>query len=96
MDTLVKRLHVLFEEVLTDTEMVILYYKKRNVPGMGAGVFWRDLENFRIITMNPTGWEMIKNRGMVYQFDPSPQFFLSGKAAPPKETVDSQEELSLE
>ena len=94
MEVLVKRIHVLFEEILQDVEVLILYYKKRNVAGIGAGIFWRNLKDFRIITINPTSWNYIKSRGAVYQFHPSPEFYLGGTSQKPEEA--EEENLALE
>lgn len=80
METLAKRLKVLFDELLVDTDLILLYYRKRNLPGIGAAIFWRSFEEPRLITVNPTAWEKIKKRGSVYQFTPGPSFFLTGKA----------------
>jgi hypothetical protein len=92
MEVLAKRLHVLFEEVCLTSDMIMLYFKKRNVGGLGAGVFDREFQNPQIITMNPHGWNLVKNRGNIYQFDPSQDFFLSGSAPPPEEVEEKSEE----
>lgn len=81
METLAKRIKVLFEEVLDGVDLLILYFKKRNMPGMGAAVFWRDFREPRVITMNQGAWNKIKERGWVYQFTPGSSFFLSGQAS---------------
>ena len=83
MGTLVQRLKVLFGELLPDTQLILLYFKKRNVPGMGAGVFWRDFREPRVFTVNLTAWERVKRRGAVFQFTPGESFFLTGQAADP-------------
>lgn len=84
MHTVAKRLHALFEEVLPDVEMIILYYKKRNIMGIGGTVFWRDFIEPRNITINPYSWVNVKTRGIVYEFSPGPTFYLTGRAAPPE------------
>ena len=93
MGVLVKRLHALFEEVCFSADMIVLYFRKRNFHGLGAGVFDRGLEAPRVITMNPSAWGMIKDRGNVYQFHPSGDFFLTGSAAPPKEVKKDKDQL---
>jgi hypothetical protein len=82
MDTLAKRIKVLFD-LLPKADLILLYYKKRNVPGMGAGVFWRDFSAPRVITLNLKAWERLKLRGSVYQLQPEDGFFLSGQAPQP-------------
>ena len=39
LDTLAKRIFILFEEVCANADLIILYYRKRNVQGLGAGLF---------------------------------------------------------
>jgi hypothetical protein len=96
METLVKRLHILFEEILQNVDMLLLYYRQNYDPNsIGCGIFWRNLQDFQVRTINRTAWQMVKNRGSVFQFQPGTNFFLSGKAAPPKEP-DSSEEVVLD
>ena len=94
MEVLAKRTYVLFEEVCLDSDIIILYFRKRNVQGLGAGVFDREFQNPRVITMNPSAWNMVKSRGNIYQFDPSQDFFFSGVSAPPKKVEKSEDQLS--
>ena len=85
MEILAHRLQALFTEVMPQyVNLILLYYKKRNVEGIGAGVFWRDFRTPRVITMNPGGWKRVKLRGEVFRFTPGETFFLSGRAAPPE------------
>jgi len=93
MENLAKRLRVLFEEVLNGVDLVVLYFKKRNLHGMGGLVLWRDFREPRVITVNPTAWNKIKDRGWVYEFTPGPSFFLSGKAS--DATPESSQNTSL-
>ena len=84
MDILAKRLMVLFKEVLQSTDLILLYFKKRGVYGMGTGIFWRDFKTPRVITVNPYAWRKIKATGQIFQFMPESEFFLSGKAKEPE------------
>jgi hypothetical protein len=93
MDVLAKRLYVLFGEVCLNADLIILYYKKRNILGLGAGVFDRQFQNPQTITMNPSAWNLVKSRGTIYQFDPSQDFFLSGIAPPPEKTEKIEDQL---
>jgi len=96
MEVLCKRLHVLFEEILQDVDMMLLYYRKRYDPSsIGCGIFWRNLKDFQVRTINKSAWGMIKSRGEIFQFQPGTDFFLSGSAAPPEEP-DSPEEVILD
>lgn len=97
MSTLAKRIHVLFQEIVTRSNLIVLYYKKRNVSGIGAALFWEDMREPRIITINPSAWRMIKRRGMIYQFDPAPDFYLTGgSAAPPEEILLESPHVTLD
>jgi len=79
MDTLVKRVQALFGELLPSVSVLVLYFRKRNLPGYGAGIFWRDLREPRVIIMNSYAWERVKIRGKVFQFTPNESFYLSGR-----------------
>ena len=89
METLAKRVFVLFKEVLPTAQLIILYYRKRNLPGIGGSVFWRNMREPRNITINPWGWKSVKSRSKIFKFEPGPQFYLTGSAPPPKETSDT-------
>jgi hypothetical protein len=96
METLARRLHMLFGEVFKPeddkptVDLIVLYFRKRSDDdSIGAGVFWRDFTNLRIITVNKAGWNYVKLRGNIYQFNPSETFFLSGRAPPPVETEEN-------
>lgn len=90
MDTAVRRLKMLFSEIVPTAELILLYYRKRCVPGIGAGVFWKDFREPRIITVNPKSWERVKFRGVAFQFSPSESFFLSGQSEKPQESQEKQ------
>ena len=90
METLVRRLHMLFEEVVPTAELVILYFKSRNDKHIRAGVFYRNLKDFRIITMNPFGWKAIKQRGKIFKFTPTQNFFLTGKSDKEETDIDTE------
>jgi len=90
METLAKRIFVLFHEVITQADLIVLYYRKQTSDSLGAGLFWKDMREPRYITMNPSAWDLIKTRGLVFQFTPGPYFFLTGSAPPPKEETESE------
>lgn len=96
MQALSQRVYVLFEEVLPRADLLILYYRKRNLPhSIGGTLFWRDMREPRNITINPYGWTNIKRRGQVYQFHPPVSFFITGRAEMPQET-QAVENLALD
>lgn len=90
MQTLAQRIYILFEEILPFAKLILLYFRKRNIPGIGAALFWRDMREPRIITVNPSAWNVVKRRGTVYRFNPGPSFFLTGRAAPPEPEIDAE------
>ena len=96
METLAKRVHILFEEVLPGSKMIVLYFKKRNIPGIGGCIFWRTMAEPRVITVNPFAWNKVKQRGTVYEFSPGPSFFLTGRAAEPQPTEKESAQAALE
>jgi hypothetical protein len=99
MATLAQRVFVLFEEVLPAAYLMLLYYRKRNLGGIGAACFWRDMREPNVITVNPYAWNMVKTRGNVFRFSPGPSFFLTGMAAPPEldpEIDAKSEDLALD
>jgi hypothetical protein len=90
MEILCKRVHVLFNEILSGVQILVLYYKKRNLNGLGAAIFWKNGNREpRIITMNPYAWNRIKQRGSVFQFTANSEFYLTGTSSKPEETDKS-------
>lgn len=85
METLIKRLQVLFKEVIPNCGLVVLYYRT-HTGRIRAGIFHSNLGEFRIITVNPYAWNKIKSRGAIFQFHPSSEFFMNGQASDLKET----------
>lgn len=96
MEALAKRVYILFEEVLPASKMIVLYFKKRNIPGIGGCIFWRTMSEPRVITINPFAWNKVKQRGTVYEFSPGPAFFLTGQAAEPQPTEEESAQAALE
>lgn len=89
MEVIAKRIHTMFEEVVKGVNVIVLYYRKQTSKGYGAALFWRDMREPRVITMNPFAWSRVKNRGTIYQFAPSSSFYMSGQAPPPEPTSES-------
>ena len=83
METLVKRVHVLFQEVLPAVEVLVLYFKRWDDSRFGAGVFWRDLRAPRVISINKWAFKYVQGRGQIFSFKPNSSFFLGSNVAPP-------------
>jgi hypothetical protein len=96
MEILAKRTYVLFQEVLPEVQLIVLYYRKRNISGIGATLFWRDMTEPRNITVNPYGWSVIKSRGTIYEFSPGPNFFLTGRVKEPEVTTEESAVAALD
>lgn len=88
MEVLAKRINVLFQEVLPSVNVIVLYFKRRGSQRYGAGLFWRDMREPRVIPINLSAWNYIKQRGNIFTFSPNSSFFLSGQAASPEPTKD--------
>ena len=84
MEMLAKRLLVLFKEVINNSDLMVLYFKKRGIQGIGAGVFWKDFRSPRTITVNPFAWDKIKSTGKIFQFMPESEFFIFGRSKEPE------------
>jgi hypothetical protein len=95
METLAKRVFVLFQEVLPQVHLLVLYFRKQSSVGLGAGVFWKNMAEPAAITMNPSAWDMIKERGLIFEFRPGPYFFLTG-SSPAPEGRSNEEKVNLD
>ena len=68
MEKLVKRVKHLFD-AFPKAELLILYFRYKNDPGIKGGVFWKDLSEPRLIPVNSFAWKKIKSLGTVYTWD---------------------------
>ena len=76
MDKLVRRVKYVFD-TFKEAKLLILYFSYRDQPGsQRAGVFWRDLREPRYFVMNRTGWEKMKEIGIVYDWPIPDSIFL--------------------
>ncbi len=81
-EILFKRVKILFNEtVVPGTSLIVLYFRKFVVPGLGAVVFDRQFDKIepRWITMNPSGWNKLKSYSDIYSFQATSEFFLGRK-----------------
>lgn len=79
MERLVRRVKYMFD-TFKDAKLLLLYFSYRDRPGsQRAGIFWRDLREPRYITMNRTGWEKLKQIGVVYEWALPDHLFLGTK-----------------
>ena len=77
MEKLAKRVKAIFDAFPT-AKLLLLYFKYRDRPNsLRAGVFWRDMSEPRIITMNPGAWEKMKQLGTVYEWNLPMEIMLS-------------------
>lgn len=76
MEKLAKRVKYIFD-VFTEASLLFLYFRYRNDPDrQKAGVFWRDMTEPRLITMNPYAWNKMKEIGIVYEWDLPQDFYM--------------------
>lgn len=69
METLAKRVFNIFE-AFPNAQLLLLYFKYRDRPGTTrAGVFWREMDEPRLVTLNRTGWERLKQIGTIYEYE---------------------------
>lgn len=76
-ERLLKRIKYIFD-TFQKAEVLILYFTYIDKPDSHrGGVFWRDLERFKLITFNRSGWELLKKRGTIYQWHLPTELMLS-------------------
>ena len=75
MESLVPRIHKLFDILDRNIKLILLYYRYPNSERLGAGVFWKDLTEPRSIILNPHGWRLIKSRSEIFKFIPEKDFY---------------------
>ena len=86
METLVRRLSKLFEG-FKNFELVVLYFKS-NSGSLKMGIFFSNLKDFEVRTMNPYGWKRIQSRAKAYQFVPTFDFFSQNNEPINQENID--------
>lgn len=81
MEKIAHRVKYIFD-TFKDAKLLLLYYSYRDRPGtIRAGVFWRSMDEPRVITLNRSGWEKMKSMGKVYEWSLPESLFL-GTAQP--------------
>jgi len=68
MEKLALRTKYIFD-VFPDVDVLVLYFRYRDRPDSHrAGVFTRNMDEPRFITFNRSGWEKLKELGVVYSW----------------------------
>lgn len=76
-----------FFDTFPKAELLILYFAYRDRPGSTrAGLFWRNMQEPRFITLNRSSWNKLKGMGSIYEYT-LPDSLLLGSA---KTVVASQ------
>jgi hypothetical protein len=76
MEKLVHRVKWFFD-TFPNAHLLILYFAYRDRPGSTrAGLFWRDMDEPRFITMNRSSWEKMKSIGSIYEYNLPDALFL--------------------
>lgn len=69
MNKLAHRIKYIFDNFKL-ADLLVLYFKYPDRPNsIRAGIFWRDMREPRLITMNQSAWEKLKSMGIVYEFN---------------------------
>ena len=85
METLVKRVHYLFDRVEPSALMMIAYFKHHSSgESIKAGVFHKDLREPRRITVNPHGFRKFQTEGMVKQWTPTQEYLMIAALPTPR------------
>lgn len=76
---LAKRVKFLFDHVAPESKMIYAYFKYRDRPNsIRAGVFDRELNEPRVITLNKSAFEKFKKEGVIHQWNPPMDYWLLG------------------
>lgn len=77
MDVLAKRIDYLFTNVIPQAKMIVTYFKWRDRPqSIRAGVFDRDLEDPRVMTLNQSAFKKFQKEGISYTWIPTDEYML--------------------
>lgn len=81
MDILAKRVNYLFTQVVPAAELLIAYFKYPDRPNsVRAGIFYRDLREPRVMTLNKAAFKKFQNEGIAYTWIPPDEYLLMGPA----------------
>jgi len=76
MEGLAKRVHYFFDNVATDAELVIAYFKYHDrAKSLRAGIFHRTMEEPRVMTLNPWGFRKFQKEGETFKWIPPAEFY---------------------
>lgn len=74
-ESLAKRVHHFFQHVEPDAELMVAYFKYHDKPNsIRAGVFNKDLEEPKLMTVNPYAFRKFQKEGITKQWSPSAEF----------------------
>lgn len=76
METLAMRINLIFD-AFPSAEVLLLYFKYQDTKSLRSGVFWRDMREPRLITINPFSWQTCKDRGDVFEWNLPAEAFVS-------------------
>ena len=76
MEGLAKRVHYFFDNVVFDAELIIAYFKYHDRPqSIRAGIFFRNMDEPRVMTLNPYAFKKFQREGDTYKWFPSTEFY---------------------
>lgn len=77
MEVLAKRIDYFFTTVVPEAKMVVAYFKWRDRPqSIRAGVFDRDLEDPKVMTLNQSAFKKFQKEGISYSWIPTDEYML--------------------
>jgi hypothetical protein len=77
MDILAKRVNYVFTQLVPDGKMLIAYFKYPDRPNsIRAGVFTRDLDEPKLMTLNRSAFQKFQKEGATFQWFPTDEFLL--------------------
>ena len=78
-ETLVRRIHYLFENVVPTAEVIISYFKYRDRPGSIRGaIFHRDLDAPTVSVLNKAAFTKFQREGTTYEWYPRDDYLFMG------------------
>lgn len=90
MEGLAKRVNYFFENVAIGSELIIAYFKYPDRPNsIRAGVFYKDFDEPRVMTMNPWAFKKFQREGDAYKWVPPEEFYRLSSSAPDILPVES-------
>jgi hypothetical protein len=81
-EVLARMVNYLFTHVCPSAQMIYAYFKYRDRPqSIRAGVFDRDLNEPKVIIVNPWGFRKYQKEGVAFEWHPPDEFLFMGSSS---------------